>query len=49
MPHEVTHICAVDGYSGKILSFVTMPIKNNVEIYQHMLRLDHNCLYANAL
>ena len=45
----VTHICAVDGYSGKILSFVTIPIKNHVEIYQHMLRLDHNCLYANAL
>ena len=29
----VTHICAVDGYSGKIVGFVTMPIKNNVEMY----------------
>lgn len=29
----VTHICAVDGFSGEIVGFVTMPMKNNVEIY----------------
>ena len=29
----VTHICGIDGYSGKIVGFVTMPIKNCVEIY----------------
>ena len=34
----VTHICAVDGYSGKIVGFVTMPIKNNVEIYANFFR-----------
>jgi len=34
----VTHICAVDGYSGKIVGFITMPVKNNVEIYMHLFR-----------
>ena len=34
----VTHICALDGYSGKIVEFVTMPVKNNVEIYAHFFR-----------
>jgi hypothetical protein len=34
----VTHICAVDGYSGKIVAFASMPIKNNVEIYSNVLR-----------
>ena len=34
----VTHICAVDGYSGKIMSFITMPIKNCIEIYDHLYR-----------
>lgn len=29
----VTHICGIDGYSGKIVGFATMPIKNCVEIY----------------
>ena len=26
----VTHVCAVDGFSGKIVSFISMPIKNNM-------------------
>jgi hypothetical protein len=34
----VTHICAVDGYSCMIVGFVTMPIKNNVEIFAHLYR-----------
>ena len=34
----VTHICAIDGYSGKIVGFISMPIKNNVEIYTHLFR-----------
>jgi len=34
----VTHICARDGFSGFIVAFVTMPIKNNVEIYEHIYR-----------
>ena len=28
----VTHIAAIDGYSATIVGFVTMPIKNNLEI-----------------
>ena len=35
--YGVTHICAVDGFSGKIVGFVTMPVKNNIEIYAHFL------------
>ena len=31
----VTHICGIDGYSGKIVGFVSMPIKNCVEIYSN--------------
>ena len=34
----VTHICAIDGYSGKIIQFVSMPVKNPVQIYQHLFR-----------
>ena len=34
----VTHIAAIDGYSAKIVGFVTMPIKNNLEIYEHLYR-----------
>ena len=32
----VTHICAVDGYSGMIVGFVVMPTKNNILIYQEL-------------
>ena len=28
----VTHIAAIDGYSSKIVGFISMPVKNNVEI-----------------
>lgn len=34
----VTHICAIDGYSGKIVGFLSIPVKNNIEIYCHMFR-----------
>ena len=34
----VTHVAAVDGYSSKIVKFITMPVKNNVAIYQHLYR-----------
>ena len=33
--YGVTHICAQDGFSGKVVS---MPVKNNVEIYTHVYR-----------
>ena len=34
----VTNICARDGYSGKVVAFASMPVKNNVEIYKHVFR-----------
>ena len=34
----VTHACAVDGFSGMIVAFVTMPVKNNLEIYAHLFK-----------
>lgn len=36
--YGVTHVTAVDGYSGMILGFVSMPIRNNVEIYSNLYR-----------
>ena len=35
----VTHVCAIDGYSGKIVAFVSMLVKNTVQIYEHAFRL----------
>ena len=37
--YGVTHVCAVDGFSGKIVGFITTPVKNNIEIYSHLFRL----------
>lgn len=37
--YGLTEICACDGFSGKIVAFATMPIKNNVLIYKHVYRL----------
>ena len=34
----VTHIGAIDGYSGKIVAFSTMPIRNNITIYETIYR-----------
>ena len=34
----VTHVIARDGFSGKIVSFVTMPVKNNLVIYEGIFR-----------
>ena len=36
--YGVTHICAIDGFSRKVVGFVTMPVKNNLEIYEHLYR-----------
>ena len=30
----MTHVCAIDGFSGKIVGFVIMPWKNNITIYE---------------
>ena len=36
--YRVTHVAAVDGFSGMIVGFITMPVKNNVEIYSNLYR-----------
>jgi hypothetical protein len=36
--YGVCHVIAVDGYSGKITAFHTMPIKNNILIYDNIYR-----------
>lgn len=36
--YGVTHVCAIDGYSSKIVGFASMPVKNTVEIYKHLFR-----------
>ena len=36
--YGVTHVCDVDGYSGKIVGFITMTVKNNVEINAHLFQ-----------
>ena len=42
--YGVTHVVAVDGYSGKIVSYVTSPVKNNLVIYEKIWRYVHSCL-----
>lgn len=34
----VTHVCAVDGYSGKIVGYALMAIKNCVTVYEQIFR-----------
>ena len=36
--YGVTHVCAVDGFSGKIVGFVSMPVKSNTVIYDKLYR-----------
>ena len=36
--YGVTHVAAVDGFSGMIMGFLTMPVKNNIEIYSNLYR-----------
>ena len=36
--YGITHICAWDVYSRKGVGFVSMPVKNNVEIYGNLFR-----------
>ena len=37
----VTHVAASDGYSGQLLGVVSMPIKNNLIIYDDLYRYLH--------
>lgn len=41
----VTHVVAVDGYSSKIVANATMPIKNNLIIYEQVYRWVIYCTY----
>ena len=36
--YGVTHVAASDGYSGKLLGIVSMPIQNNHTIYDDLFR-----------
>ena len=36
--YGVTHVIARDGYSGYITACCTMPVKNNLTIYEQILR-----------
>jgi len=33
-----THVCAIDGYSKKIVALITTPVKNNCVIYDTLFR-----------
>ena len=30
------HICAIDGFSGKVVAFCSTPVKNNCAIYEYV-------------
>ena len=34
----VTHVCAIDGFSGRIVGFISMPVKSNTIIYDILYR-----------
>lgn len=34
----VTHVIAIDGYSSKVVAHATMPVKNNLIIYEDVYR-----------
>lgn len=34
----VTHVAASDGYSGKLLGIISIPVKNNLMIYNDLFR-----------
>ena len=36
--YGLTEVSACDGYSGKIVAFATMPVKNNVLICEHIYK-----------
>ena len=36
--YGVTHVAASDGYSGKLLGVISLPVKNNILIYENLFR-----------
>ena len=47
--YGVTHVCARDGFSGKVVELVSMPVKNNIEIYAHIYRYVAKCTLVEWL
>ena len=41
----VTHVIAVDGYSNFIVGHCTMPVKNNLTIYEEVFRCVKDILF----
>ena len=46
--HGLTEVSACDGYSGKIVAFATMPVKNNVLIYENVYRYSIQQFFKNC-
>lgn len=44
----VTCILALDGFSKKIVSHSSMPIKNNLRIHEEVYRYGYSCLHYTA-
>ena len=40
-----THFIAVDGFSGMIVAYVTVPLKNNKMVYEHIFRYTNTIIY----
>ena len=38
-----THVCAIDGYSGRIMAFSTMPTVYSVNVLAIIMQLLLNC------
>ena len=45
--YGVTHVCARDGYSGKVVGFITMPVKNKLQIYANLFRCLQQAIIIN--
>ena len=36
--YDTTHVIARDGYSGMVVAIATMPVKNNLTMYEEIFR-----------
>ena len=46
--YGLTEVSAYDGCSGKIVAFATMPVKNNVFIYENVYRYSIQQFFKNC-
>ena len=44
-----THVLAIDGYSGKIVAWKSMPMKNNLIIYDSVYRCIVHTFFTSAI